>query len=159
MKQLTLMRHGEAMIQALDQNDFHRALSPRAARDIYLVRKQLTESAGVPELIYCSPAVRTKQSLEIFLEDSPLGIVTVFQSSLYAAEAEALQLLIARSAEEREHVMIIGHNPSLEELLFSLCSRHIRLRPANAFSLSLDIQTWPEIFGPVTVGSLSLFRP
>lgn len=82
------------------------------------------QAEGVrPDLVLCSPARRTRETLER-IEGAFGGPVEVsFEEALYGAgEAELLARLEALP-QEVGSVMLIGHNPAIEELALALASK------------------------------------
>lgn len=115
---LVLMRHAKSDWFAGSGDDFSRPLSDRGLRDARAMGRWLVETSYLPGVILCSPARRTRQTLELMAEDTGLDLLarTTFVDELYHAGAATLRALLKRQGERRE-VMLIGHNPGLEELL------------------------------------------
>ena len=79
---------------------------------------QLRARDVVPDLALCSPARRTRETLDILSEE--LGIERVaYPSSLYSADAGAC-VAILRKAIDAETVLLVGHNPTISILGRSL---------------------------------------
>lgn len=74
-----------------------------------------------PELVLCSAAVRTRETLDRIRPTLPTSKLT-FEDELYAAGVDALLARIRRVPETVESVMLIGHNPGLHELALLLAS-------------------------------------
>lgn len=85
----------------------------RAMRDI---GAWAADAALAPELILCSPAVRTRQSLALLLPHLGGRPEVKLEEALYLADAEALFARLRRVGSRTGSVLAIGHNPGLHEL-------------------------------------------
>lgn len=72
-----------------------------------------------PDIVLCSPAARARQTLEPFLKLWPAvpGIAS-YEPKIYEATTGDLQALAAAAFSRAQRVMIVGHNPGLENLAF-----------------------------------------
>ena len=101
--------------------DHERPLSPRGRRDAKRIVDHLLRLGIEPELVLCSTSRRTRETLE--LVGPALDAATVsLESELYAASADTLLERLHAVPEEVGSVMIIGHNPGLEDLALLLAS-------------------------------------
>ena len=101
--------------------DHERPLSPRGRRDSERIAGHLLELGIEPALVLCSTAVRTRETLE--LVRPALGAATVeLEPELYGASAPALLERLHAMPEGVSSVMLIGHNPGLEDLALLLSS-------------------------------------
>lgn len=116
MKRLFLLRH--AKTEQADKDtpaDADRVLTERGRSDAPLVGREMRKKGYQPDLILCSPSARTRQTLELAMEEfggSP-EIRTV--DSIYAAGARDIVALVRKLPRAVERPMIVGHNPSFEE--------------------------------------------
>lgn len=110
MRTLILLRHAKAVRPNEAATDKERALAPRGRRDAAAASIALRAAGLKPDLALVSTAVRTRQTAEAALADTPAR----FEDALYLAEAE--RLWAAFAAEEAESVILVGHNPGIGEL-------------------------------------------
>lgn len=115
---LVLMRHAKSDWFSGEGDDFSRPLSDRGVRDARHMGRWLKEAGHLPAVILSSPSRRTRQTLDLMGEGAGLALVarTEWLDELYHASASTLRGLLRRQGE-REAVMVLGHNPGLEELL------------------------------------------
>ena len=116
MRQLLLMRHAKAVAGAADLD---RQLSPAGQEAVAAMRAAMGDLGLAPDLVLVSPARRTLETLEGLepWEDTPL----VEQlGGLYLATAAQMLAVINDVAETVRGVLLIGHNPGLEELASAL---------------------------------------
>src|SRR4051794_21636581 len=93
-RQLFVLRHAKSSWDDPDVEDFDRPLAPRGQRDAAGMAGQLAAAGPAPELILCSPARRTRETLAAVLvgvEESP---VVQFVDAMYGASAGELVALL-----------------------------------------------------------------
>lgn len=120
VRTLVLLRHAKAD-NPLGVADADRPLSDRGLRDARAAGRWLAERT-VPELVLCSPARRTRQTWQAVAEQLPAQAVPEvrYEPDLYrggTAEAIALLRLID---DDLTRVLVVGHNPTLSYLAFTL---------------------------------------
>ena len=125
---ITLLRHGHA-VDHCSSGDFERALDDRGQSEIERAALELQALPRLPTLVLASPARRTRESAAVLQrvwarcaasDSDPAPAVQVelrFEPNLYLASAETLQAIIALNAPLQPHLLIVGHNPGLSDLL------------------------------------------
>jgi len=114
---LTLVRHGKSSWQAAGQSDRDRPLNKRGTADAPVMAKRLADRDCIPELILCSSAVRTQQTAALLMSGLGLDKESIqFHDELYLASPATLLSAVQSLANDCAHVMIIAHNPGLEDL-------------------------------------------
>ncbi len=115
-KHLLLLRHAKSSWEDPALTDHERPLAPRGRRAAKLIRSYLRES-GIPvSLVLCSSARRARETLELV---EPGGEIRV-EDGLYAASASELIGRLRHVPDETETVMLVGHNPGIQELAAQL---------------------------------------
>lgn len=120
MRTLILLRHAHAEPAAPGQADVDRPLSPEGLAEAEAAGRWLAEHGLVPDRVLCSPARRTRETLE-----AVLGVVGFVEQRLEAGIYEATPGALAALADahrEVERLLLVGHNPGLERLLALLHS-------------------------------------
>jgi phosphohistidine phosphatase len=119
MLRLWLLRHAKSAWDDPGLDDFARPLSPRGKKACRLLARHMAERNLTPDLVLCSPATRTRQTwerLEKRLSGGvPDRIPVRFEPSLYLAEAATLLALTRAAPTECRELMLIGHNPGMED--------------------------------------------
>lgn len=114
-------------------NDFERPLNKRGRKNARQIGKWLTDDSGMPATIICSPAARARQTVELVLQQSagekPDDVV--FDESLYLASRDTLLGVIGRYKNELQSLMLVAHNPGLEQLVYCLANKTSRRRIAG----------------------------
>jgi phosphohistidine phosphatase SixA len=118
MHELVLLRHAEARAPQRKQDDFDRVLSARGEADAERLGAWLAQQNLRFDEVYASPSVRTRSTLASALPAHVLDAHLLPQ--LYLADRDALQALLAQ-IPPRGRVLLIGHNPGLEQFAGALC--------------------------------------
>jgi phosphohistidine phosphatase len=118
-----LLRHGKSSWSDLTLADIDRPLAPRGERASKELAKYIRRKRIRPALALCSPALRARETLEAVEVSLGKRCVVEVVPQLYAAsEQELLERLQALPAPVGS-VMLIGHNPGLQNLALVLASR------------------------------------
>jgi len=159
MKRIGVLRHGKAEHTPGMLSDFERKLTPKGEEKVASLAGNCLTQFGHPDCIFSSPAVRALRTSEILVQSAGFSSRIEIHEELYAADMQDIMDLMAGLPEEMESVIIVGHNPSIEDLLADLCREYIRLKPAYFYMIDLDIQSWDEIFGKVSVMNGKILKP
>ncbi len=120
MRQLILLRHAHAEPADAGQADLDRPLSPEGLAEAEAAGRWLAEHGLVPDCVLCSPARRTRETLEAVL--AAIGYVEQrLEPEIYEATPGTLAALYDRHGEA-ERLLLVGHNPGLERLVAFLSS-------------------------------------
>ena len=120
MRQLVLLRHAHAEPAAAGQSDFDRPLSPEGVAEAEAAGVWLEQHGYKPDLVVYSPARRTKETIERVL--AVLGNVEARpEPRIYEATPGTL-MAIADAHRDLGRVLMVGHNPGLEQALALLSS-------------------------------------
>ena len=118
MDRLILLRHGEAEAGSETGGDFGRRLTGRGCEASAAVASALADVGLIPDLALVSAAVRTRETWAAMSGLLP-GCEVRFEEGLYLAEAPEMQRQV-RSAGAASVVLLVGHNPGLQELAEAL---------------------------------------
>ncbi len=139
---LLLLRHAKAAQKAPDGTDHSRPLDERGRYAAAVMGRWLvSHSRIVPELVLCSTAVRTQETLEI-ANAQGLTAMARIERELYLAEPAAILGSIAKVPNAIERVMVIGHNPGIHELARALVGV-IGARPAARLAFDRMREKYP----------------
>lgn len=117
MLTLSLLRHAKSSWDHPSLADFDRPLAPRGLRAAPVMGSYLQRHALVPDLILCSAAQRTRETLGLILPYLEGNLSVRIDDALYnASTAEDLLSFLHRQADSQPNVLMIGHNPALELL-------------------------------------------
>lgn len=124
MRTLSLLRHAKASRDDLGLSDHARPLALRGREDAPRIGAFIRASGLRPDLVVCSDAVRTRETLALVLRAiGGAAPPVVYEHALYLAEEPALLARLARVDDAVRHVMVVGHNPGLHELALALATK------------------------------------
>ena len=120
MRTLYLLRHAKSSWAEPALPDRQRPLAPRGRRAAKRIAKHLVRLEIQPELVLCSSALRTRETLELVRVALGTTSTVRLEDELYGASAEQLLERICLVPAATASVMVIGHNPGLQELALLL---------------------------------------
>ncbi|MGH3738247.1 MAG: SixA phosphatase family protein [Micromonosporaceae bacterium] len=116
MRQLVLLRHAKAE-HPTGVADFERPLTARGLRDSRAAGDWLSSAGYVPGAVICSPAERTRQTWSGVKSRLPRQAEVLYDRRIYdAGDAEELLDAVHDIDGEVQVLMLIGHNPTIEQL-------------------------------------------
>lgn len=117
-RRLLVMRHAKSDWDRGAGSDFDRPLAKRGLRDAPRMGRWLLDQGLIPDWVVSSPALRARETALAVCHKLGLDEGSIhWERSIYAAEVPALLDVLARCPQDRALVLLIGHNPGLEELV------------------------------------------
>lgn len=147
MKQLTLVRHAKSSWEDTQLSDFDRPLNNRGKRDLPLMAERLLQYEIFPDLILSSGALRALTTAEQIAKtlDYPEEKIIEAPELCHAREETLINLLQGQSDHYR-HIMVVGHNPTLELVGYYLTHETIaKLPTCGVMQIPLSITVWEEL--------------
>jgi phosphohistidine phosphatase len=123
MRILYLLRHAKSDRGDPALSDIDRPLAPRGRRDAPAMAAYLREHDYRPDLILCSPAARTRETLALLQPGLGPNIPAEYDRKLYLGSPDVLLRRLREVDEAIANVLLIGHNPGLERLAAALAPR------------------------------------
>jgi phosphohistidine phosphatase len=147
MKTLLLMRHAKASGDGPTFDDRDRALNARGNEDAPLIAAEMKARRLIPDLILCSSARRTQETCAHVLEQLGHHIPVVFEPDLYLASDDEILDLIRAADPKARVLLVIGHNPGLEDLALSLGADGGPPKfPTSALAaFRFDVESWDAV--------------
>ena len=157
MKTILLLRHAKSDWSIPSLADIDRPLAQRGIKDAPVMGNALSRAGLFPDMIVSSPAKRAAETAELaaaVLEyDRPIEIVP----NLYPGSPGEILHVLKQLPLHVQIVMIVGHNPALEETVSALlCTGthgtvRVRIPTAALLCLKAEIAGWSELEGGVCV--------
>lgn len=122
MKKLFLLRHAKSSWDDPTLSDFDRPLNRRGRSAAPAVGQYMAAEDLTPSLVLCSAAQRTRETMALLLPSFSDEMVIQIERGLYEASAERLFARLRKIPDSVPSVLLIGHNPGLEELAQDLTS-------------------------------------
>src|SRR5688572_6301864 len=121
VKRLFILRHAKSSWSDTSLGDWQRPLNERGLRDAPRVGDLLRQRALVPDLIITSDAVRARATALAVAQSAGYTGELVVEPSLYHAKPDdVIAVLNSMADQAARSVMIVGHNPGLEDLVRQL---------------------------------------
>jgi len=119
MNTLHLLRHAKSSAKE-DVEDHERRLSRRGREAARQLGKYLATKLGPIDVVLCSSARRTRETLDLVLSECATRPRTLIEDELYLASSAKLTARLRRLKSADVNVLLIGHNPGLQELAVAL---------------------------------------
>lgn len=118
-RQLLLLRHAKSSWDDSSLPDHDRPLSPRGRKAARRLAAFVEGARLRPELVLCSSATRARETLDLIADSLGQPQMRV-EERLYGASATALLDRLRRIPDEVESVLLVGHNPGMQDLALTL---------------------------------------
>ena len=159
-RRLLILRHAKSSWADEYADDWERPLTDRGVRDATRVGELLRRLALVPDLIITSDAVRAETTARLAADAAGYGGRVTQSSELYHAKPDTvIGVAAAISDLAARTVMIVGHNPGLEELVAQLTGEAVDLPTATLVHLELPVKQWPDIDRSTGAALIGIWRP
>ena len=145
MKTLLLLRHAKSSWDDPTLQDFDRPLNKRGIEAAALVGKFMRKREVRPDLVLSSPAKRAAQTVALVMESARLECKTRYDRRLYAASAPTLRDVLSETEESADEVLLVGHNPGMEELLQDLTGELAKMPTGALARIVLDVKKWSKL--------------
>lgn len=160
-KRLYVLRHAKSSWAAPGLTDHERPLNARGERAAALVGAWLAQRGIAPDLVLCSTARRALQTLEGIRPWLPDAIAVSIEDDLYLAAPERWIERLRAVDDAVDTVLLVGHNPGLEELVQALADggdadalrRLDQGSPRRRSRTSACVRRTGPAWGPVARGS------
>ena len=160
MKTLLILRHAKSSWEQPGLDDHARPLNARGERDAPRMGRLVRAERLVPDLIISSDAARARATAEAMAEAARYPGTILLEPRLYhASTTEILDVLRTTIDEDVASVMIVGHNPGLEELVARLTGVLETFPTAALAQIRLPIDDWSAITTTTRGTLLGLWRP
>jgi phosphohistidine phosphatase len=147
MKTLLILRHAKSSWSNANLGDHDRPLNERGKRDAPRVGRLLRREGLVPDLILCSSAERALATAEAVALESGYEQEIQVTRALYHGGPEHYLAALRQLPDVCSRVMVVGHNPGLEELLESLTGNGESMPTGALAQVELPIARWSAVVG------------
>lgn len=125
-RELLLLRHAKASRTGA-ASDFERPLTRRGRRDAPRIARWMKTNGLVPDCVVASPAHRVRETAGLVLDELALpGGDVRWDERVYEADVRALLRVLADCPADARRVLLVGHNPGLEDLVRHLGGATVR---------------------------------
>jgi phosphohistidine phosphatase len=125
--------------------DIERPLNGRGRKASQTVGHFLGNTRITPDLVLSSSAIRARQTTDIVLETAKLNTDLCFDERIYDASGHRLLEVVRQIDKSKKTVLLVGHNPGLEEFL-ELLTGAVEAMPTGTLSkLTLKASDWEDV--------------
>lgn len=142
MKTLLILRHAKSSWKHPELGDFDRPLNKRGRAQAPYIGCVLREESLTPDLIIASPARRARETAETVAASCGYEETVELEPSFYPGEPLDYLTALRGVPEPARSVLVVGHNPGLEELLEALTGAGEALPTAALAQVELPITNW-----------------
>jgi phosphohistidine phosphatase len=147
MRSLYLLRHAKSSWKDESLADLDRPLTTRGKRACDLIAKFILTNEIDFDLAISSTAVRARDTIDLVKLRAKLRVEVRYDERIYEATADRLLEVASELENERNKVLLVGHNPGFQEL-FHLLTGETHPFPTAAFAkINLKISRWSQSFG------------
>jgi phosphohistidine phosphatase len=154
MLTLSLLRHAKSSWSNARLKDVERPLNDRGEDAAPRMGTFMARHGLAPDLILCSPSVRTRQTLDLLLPRLKATPEVFFEDSLYLGAPATMLKRLRKVAAAVRHTMIIGHNPGLQSLALQLAGSGEeedlealaeKLPTTGLVVIAFDVPAWSKV--------------
>lgn len=158
MKTLTLLRHAKSGWDDPVARDFDRPLNAKGKRAAEMVGRHLRGLGLDFDRVVASPAVRVAETLDAFFTGYGRRLDVAWDRRIYLASAATLLEVVNDAPAEVERLLLVGHNPGLEELVLGLVPEsgpesgdaarddvEEKYPTASVAELAIDVSAWTDV--------------
>ena len=159
MKTLLVLRHAKSSWNDPALDDHERPLNDRGLRDAPRMGELVREYGLIPDVVLSSDAVRARLTAEAVADVAGYAGEILLDPRLYLAGPTDILSLLPSVRENAETVMIVGHNPGLEQLVEQLTRKRHDLPTAALAQIDLPIEQWRDLTLSTRGTLMGLWRP
>jgi phosphohistidine phosphatase len=145
MKSLLILRHAKSSWKHPELTDHDRPLNKRGKRDAPRMGEILRSEHLIPEAIISSTAARAHATAEAVAKASGYKGKIALNRYLYAAGPEAYLKVLHGLSNDSVRVLVVGHNPGLEELLENFTGEAQIMPTCTLAHVKLSMDSWLEL--------------
>ncbi|MEE2681084.1 MAG: histidine phosphatase family protein [Planctomycetota bacterium] len=156
-KQLLVLRHAKSDHGDRTLSDHDRPLNERGRKAAVRMGTFMRERNLLPDLVLCSSAVRTTETLSLLAQAADLHAKSEFLDLLYLASPNTMLEIAATRSQEEECVLLVGHNPGSEDVLHLLGLGMHEMPTCSLAHVELDIDDWVLATGSIPARLVDLW--
>lgn len=150
---LYLMRHAKSSWSDPSRSDIERPLNKRGRKAAKQIGEYLAKLPMAPDLVLCSPAERTQETLGIVQSCFPSELPVEIRKKLYGGSIMDQLSTISGLPDDISATLLVGHNPQLSILALRLADKskatpkklRMGMPTAALVHLEFDCASWQEV--------------
>ena len=151
MKILTLLRHAKSTWHDPVARDFDRPLNTRGRKAAKTVGREMRAQGLRFDRVLASPAMRVRETLDEVADGYGRSFDPEYDARLYLASPALLLDIIHEVGDPVERLLLVGHNPGLEQLALLLTDGEglrrevaVKYPTATVAEIALPIDHWRD---------------
>jgi len=154
MKRLTLLRHAKSGDDGTVARDFDRPLNAKGRRAARLLGRHMHDAALRFDAVFASPAIRVVETLQEVAIGYGASLSPQWEKRIYLADPGDILELIHSAPDEAESLLLVGHNPGLEQLVLMLVPHskdgprgqvEIKYPTASLAEMTFAVDHWRDV--------------
>jgi phosphohistidine phosphatase len=145
MKTLLLLRHAKSSWNDAGLQDFDRPLNGRGRKAAETIGRFIRKQRVAPDLLLSSPALRARETIETIMKTAKLQSELRFDQRIYEAGPLRLLEVVSQIEEDRSTVLLVGHNPGMEELLQLLTGSTEHMATGTLAKIDFKAASWSKV--------------
>lgn len=153
MKTLTLLRHAKSGWDDPVARDFDRPLNPKGQRAAAMIGRHIKSLGLAFDQVVASPAVRVVETLEHVGQGYGGDLAPAWDQRIYLASTATLLDVVHGLPDGADRVLLVGHNPGLEDLVLLLVpdggtlreAAEIKFPTATLAEMTFDVDAWEKV--------------
>lgn len=121
MSRLLLLRHAKAVWAKPGMKDFDRPLDQEGKAALDHLSRTMQSIGLYPDRVVLSASCRTRETAYGIIERLRISVETIIDDTIYSGSAADYMQSIRKHGDVST-LMLVGHNPSIEDLALALCS-------------------------------------
>jgi phosphohistidine phosphatase len=142
VKTLLLLRHAKAEDGGATVPDFERSLNDRGRKEARLIGTFIRKHELKLNLVLSSSAKRARETTELVLAPGVVDVDVRYDQRIYEASPARLREAISEVENACRTVLVVGHNPGMEELLRLLTDRVEQMATATLAKIDVNTNSW-----------------
>ena len=145
MKTALILRHAKSSWNNRHQQDHERPLNERGKRAAPRMGELILEQQLTPDTIISSTAQRARETVQVVASSCQFAGEIVYDDNLYLAPPSVYIDILSTLPEQCERILLVGHNPGMEELVSQLTGQQVTMPTAALAHLQWQIDSWQQL--------------
>ena len=144
-KVLLILRHAKSSWKNKKVIDHDRPLNKRGRKEAIKMGEYLKNIDLMPDTIITSSALRAIETTTLVCRKSGYNGLVEVNFSFHEGNTTSYIQAISNSHEDKDRLLIVGHNPTLEELISMLTNKTVRLPTCTLVQIKLNVTSWNNV--------------
>jgi phosphohistidine phosphatase len=146
LKRIYFIRHAKSSWANPLLSDFERPLNKRGREAAKIMGEKFKCMSIQPDLVFCSPAERTKKTLDLLMHHAQWKADLRFEPDLYLASPNRLLCIAQQAPDGVQSLVLLGHNPGLEDLIRSIQPlAHPKFPTLGVVACHWTVASWKDV--------------